>query len=574
MFSQKTRLEIPSKTVCTGRVRTFIEQPEKQTMAGSCTLYLYKNDLEDALLFIDPALRGGAGVKIQLEKFVPRQPVEFKWGFFLREDHPDLHLVGKDEQVYSRLTALLDLDNPALIKVADSMEENDGNLFSIQNSWLKFIELARLGRNVVVDLSALRPAGTKNKVGLIASGPLGYGDGDGSFLSIYEQIANHLKKGDMISLLQLFGQLNRVLRRGGTYKNGICCSGLNYRHPDIKTYLTCDLSSLPGGQKKSVRYDKAILQDTNLCALVLQELNRGGLFLEQIIDPELFANVCVEVQQLPESVCLLVHGNGATCNSPEDLIDTLVATAEFGTDLHLKWRQQAGKKADIYLPIEQDRQIGVGWCGWANFLRRMGVTYEQHVEALEAYLEGRPYHENAVACEIAECLVRAYFTATMKSDAKMIAAGYAPLERIFTMAPCQRNWVDYQDPDGYALCRSIDPPFDRFEYRDSHTDTASTGRYDHGPVETMSDVGHDLHQRHWEAWQRVMNLTGRAHTMSFDLWKKVDMEWFRDFVLRSPLQTTYYQFADKLDQQYLNKGQVWEAFEACDLEEGCVSCAE
>lgn len=950
---------IPPLTVCTGRIRTFIEEPQKQTMAPSCTLYVYDNDLEDCLLFVDRALRGGAGVKVQLEKFIARQSLDFDWGFYLHHEHPDYHLVNQNLCYFSNR-----LFDPAWITVTDSMEEgNDFGDLSIRDSWSKFIDLASSGRDIVVDLSALRPAGTKNEAGLVATGPLGYGDGDGSFLSVYSLLANHLRQGDIISLMQLLGQLNRVLRRGGTYKNGITTNALHYNHPDIKTYLKAPLHDLPGGQKKGVRIDNDVLKDEELCNDIVEELNKGGLFLEKIVDPDLFSNVCVtsdtwvqtsdgarmvnhlvnkpfiaivngkeyastengfwsngnksvlklstkegyeiclthnhrvlrayrntyqskykhewvEVSELKigdkvqlnnhrviprwegkgtfeqgwvigsligdgtyhpngsaclqffgntkeemlslaverlsqatehvkyfasnhwsagysrkgytspvinriqsrslailaeeygvkhhqkvpdeiiesttssefyrgflqgffdadgcvclknypatqvkfvrldqsnlttvkliqrmllrlgifsriycdkrtsqtfpggkvsqvkpsyqlyvrgdnipqyaalvgfsdkekketlsqilssyygrqhteqflatvksiedqgerevfdctiqdahcfdangfvvhnceevlvkhKGVCLLSHGNAAICNSPEQLIDALVSTTLFVTDLHLTWRKRAGDKAQIYLPLEQDRQIGVGWCGWANFLRRMGVTYRQHIEALEANLAGRPYHDSVVASTIAECLVTAYYKATKMCDQRMICAGYETLERIFLMAPCQRNWVDYQDPDGFALCRSIDPPFNRFEFRDSHTDSSSTGRYDHGLVETMLDVGHDLHQRHWEAWQRMMNLTGRSHTMSFDLWKKVDIDWFRDFVLRSPLQTTYYQFADKLDQQYLNKGMVWEAVDACDLaesercgsasrstfqdDEGCVSCAE
>lgn len=576
-FMSQTRLSIPALTVCTGRIRTFIEQPELCTMAPSCTVYVYDNDLEDCLLFCDRALRGGAGVKVQLEKFIARQPIQFNWGFDLSPLHSDYPLIHKsDKETIELYTPVyrFQYEAPTIISVADSMEEGDylGRL-SIRNSWLKFIELALQGKEIIVDLSALRPAGKENEVGLVATGPLGYGDGDGSFLSIYQRIATHLRVGDMISLMHLLGQLNRVLRRGGTYKNGIICTGLDYRHADIEKYLNSDLSDLPGGQKKAVRVDEGILADKPLCNLIVERINRRGFFLEKIQSSALYSNVCEEILIKHRGVCLLSHANAAACNSPIELIDALVETTKFVIALHLSWREQVGDKANVYLPIEDDKQIGVGWCGWANFLRRMSVSYRQHVEALEACLESKPYHDNAVASEIAHCLVHAYHKATVEADSLMVGAGKEILERIWTMAPCQRNWVDYQDPDGFVLCRSIDPPFSQVEKRDSHTDINSVGRYNHGPVETMLEVGHDLHQRHWEAWQRMMSLTCRSHTMSFDLWKKVDLDWFEDFVQRSPLQTTYYQFADDLDQQYLNKGQIWEAVEACDLDE-CISCAE
>lgn len=569
---------IPPLTVCTGRIRTFVEHPEKGTMAPSCTLYVYDNNLEECLLFLARALCGGAGVKIHLENFRARQPLEFNWEFYLHHKHLDAHLMYDDNDDRHPLFLSNKLKKQRWISVADSMDEdyddNEIYYYSICKSWVEFVKIAFREENICVDLSALRPAGTENSVGLVATGPLGYGGGDGSFLSIYEAIANHLRKGDIVSLIQLFGQLNRVLRRGGVYKNGIVCTSLHYQHPDIRAYLNADFSQLPGGQKKAIRFDEGILDDNQLCELVVHHVNKGGLFLEKIVSSELYSNVCQEILQKHRGACLLSHANPAACDSPDRLVDALVATTEFLTNIHLVWRKIVGSKAKIYLPLEQDRQIGVGWCGLANFLRRMKVSYRQHIEALEAYLDGQPYHDNATASDIAECLIVAYLKATKRSDEIMLSAGQEPLERIWTMAPCQRNWVDYVDPDGYTLCRSIDPPFNQVEGRDSHTDIKSVNRYNHGSVETMLDLGHDWHQRHWEAWQRMMNLTGRAHTMSFDLYKRIDRIWFSDFVERSPLMNVYYQFADRFDQQYLNKGQIWEAVEACDLDEGCTSCAE
>jgi hypothetical protein len=553
---------IPPLCVATGRMKTVLLHPERGTLDPSCTLYLYDNNLEETILFVEAALRYSAGVKVHLEKFVERPPVPpVQFGLYLDPNHPDFKYLSPEQRSLSSVV------HGTWIHVADSMESSDNaSRPSIRDSWLLFIRCLMRGEPVVVDLSRLRPAGRKNSRGLIASGPA-------SFAEIYRAIANHLAKRDIISLMQLLGELCKQLRRGGVDKNGIVCFGLHYKHPDIERFLECPLSDLPGGQKKGFRYAPDVHDNPKLEALVVQKLNEGGLFLEKIVSDILLSNVCVEILQKPKGVCLLSSINAGKCRKPTDLIEAFVSVAEFVCHRHITWRDRAGYKAKMYLPLEEDRQIGVSITGWANFLRIQGVTYLEHVEALEAYLDGKPYHGNKVATEIADCLIQAYIKATQRVEKMM--EPYGGIDRIWTIKPDQRVWVDYQDLDGYTLCRNIDPPFERFEYRDSHTDLSSVGQYDHGPVEIASEVGHELHDRQWEAFQRVMNLTGKAHTMSFDWWKPVTVEDFRAFTASNKI-TSYYQSFHHLDQNYLNKGFLVEAFddETCNLEEGCSSCAD
>ncbi len=79
-------------------------------------------------------------------------------------------------------------------------------------------------------------------------------------------------------------------------------------------------------------------------------------------------------------------------------------------------------------------------------------------------------------------------------------------------------------------------------------------------IETCTDIGSQLHTRQWDAWQALMNTTGLAHSMSFDLWQKIDSTWLEWFLLKSNLKTTYYNFSEVLEQDYLDKGKLPEIF--------------
>ena len=77
-----------------------------------------------------------------------------------------------------------------IFKVDDSCEGPEG----IEASWRFASHALRNGAGVAIHLSELRAKGTENGKGLVASGPVSFG--------------------------QIYSTLNSVLRRGGVYKNG------------------------------------------------------------------------------------------------------------------------------------------------------------------------------------------------------------------------------------------------------------------------------------------------------------------------------------------------------------------
>ena len=115
------------------------------------------------------------------------------------------------------------MDNPegrlpvscTVFVVQDSMEGEDG----IEKSWRFVSHALRYGAGVAVHLSNLRPKGTENGKGLVASGP--------------------------VSFAKIYSVLNETLRRGGIYKNGAVVCHLDIDHPDLIEFITTPRHELP-----------------------------------------------------------------------------------------------------------------------------------------------------------------------------------------------------------------------------------------------------------------------------------------------------------------------------------------
>ena len=447
----------------TGRVLSYLNTNDTTLFPVSCTGTKYKDreHLFDLIKYIDIALRGGAGIAVNLDDFIQQPVNSYNFYFYLPETHPDYAQLTNEQ-----LTRVLTLDevnkryltNYDTILVNDSMEENDGHLTSIQDSWFKFIELLNSGLIPIIDLSKLRPSGTSNSKGLTASGAV-------SFLTIYEAIINHLNKGDLISLMKLCGQMNEVLRRGGIYKNGIVTFNLNYKHRDIVKYLNVPLAEIPGSGKKAIRIDDGILTNKRLMKLIEVRVNDKSLMLMKVVYQitdrlgnityekgktleyvrkkyenlicdieELYAQVCVEILFKPNATCLLGHVNLGQIETLDQLTLAYNEVTELLIDLWKRWKNEVGGRGSQYLDASQDRQIGVGVFGLANLLAKFGITYKQHVEALTAYLTGEYYPRGTVEYKLAVALDNAYQSAA-------VLARKAGLERCITAD----SWIQTSD---------------------------------------------------------------------------------------------------------------------------------
>lgn len=584
----------------TGRVLSYLNTNDTTLFPVSCTGTKYKDreHLFDLIKYIDIALRGGAGIAVNLDDFIQQPVNSYNFYFYLPETHPDYAQLTDEQKQRLFLTEQPNniKGHTVIIVVNDSMEEDEDLALSIQNSWKHFILAIKEGRTPIVDLQSLRPSGTSNSKGLTASGAV-------SFLTIYEAIINHLNKGDLISLMKLCGQMNEVLRRGGIYKNGIVTFNLNYKHQDIVKYLNVPLAEIPGSGKKAIRIDDGILTNKRLMKLIEVRVNDKSLMLMKVVYQitdrlgnityekgktleyvrkkyenlicdieELYAQVCVEILFKPDATCLLGHVNLGQIETLDQLTLAYNEVTELLIDLWKRWKNEVGGRGSQYLDASQDRQIGVGVFGLANLLAKFGISYKQHVEALTAYLTGEYYPRGTVEYKLAVALDNAYQSAA-------VLARKAGLERAFTIAPTQSCAYRYTDIAGNTTCRNINPPLARRVRRTSHTVDNLAGWYYHGNVETISDPY--LVEKLWENWQELMNRTNLAHCMSYDLYHKVDADWLTYFLTKSPLVTTYYQVYDRIDQSYLNKAVAQIAAvevepASCSIADPslCLSCSE
>ena len=387
----------------------------------------------------------------------------------------------------------------------DSIEGSNG----IEASWRFVSHALRFGAGVAVHLSKIRPAGTDNGKGLIASGPVSFG--------------------------KIYSCLNEQLRRGGVYKNGAVVLHLDLNHPDILEFIETPRHELPWA-KRCVNLTK---EDWNQALdhvkeALLKGIARGDIWLAKIRHDQygqrIYANVCLEVFLRSRGTCLLEHINLGACD-----IDSIPAAFVTGMEELIELHAKTGvEKTGEYLTQEEDRQVGLGMLGLANLLALEKVTYAQFADAIQYHLH--PDGEYLVIPE-ALTIVRALESGIQSAAA---VARMANMDRAFAIAPTASCSYRYKDRAGYTTAPEIAPPIGRTVDRDSSTFGVS--QFDYGNVETAEEVGWDAYRKSVNGIMEMLLNTGLAHGYSFNSWSDVVI-YDQDFIeqwLRSPQTSLYY----------------------------------
>jgi len=310
---------------------------------------------------------------------------------------------------------------------------------------------------------------------------------------------------------------------------------------------------------------------------------------------------CLEILLPHRGSCLLMHNNlGAL--SPEEIPEEMSSAMTALCELHAI---TGAGKGNMYLTPDQDRQVGLGVLGLANFLANQGVTYKQFVEESEKVIA------KANDAEIDLLDYGLHFTHTKEADGKSstkaaiivsnllqgfkdaaeVARSYN-MDRAFCVAPTATCSFKYKDVNGFTTAPEISPPIchpvTKATIRDSDTFGAVEYFYPLN-VETAEEVGWDVYYRLLKVWQTFMEATGLAHSISANIWNQceVDMVWLKDW-LASPLVTTYYRMMT--EQGYADKTSIAQDLDgdlldgdfffpeedvptgACEIT--CTSCAE
>ena len=387
-----------------------------------------------------------------------------------------------------------------VIEVSDAMTDEED---SIENSWRFVSHALRYGAGVAVHLSQLRPRGTENGKGLVASGPVSFG--------------------------KIYSCLNEQLRRGGVYKNGAVVLHIDISHSDILEFVTTPRHELPWA-KRCVNVTTKLWDEAsdNVKDEILKGIARGDIWLAKIRYDQhghrIFANVCLEVFLKSRGTCLLQHVNLGACR-PEDISTAFAVGMSELIELHSK---TGVEKTGEYLTQQADRQVGLGVLGLANLLALEEITYAQFADALDEVPSATPK-----ATKLVE-QIRAGFSVAAS------LARSANMDRAFAIAPTASCSYRYTDRAGYTTAPEIAPPIGRTVDRDSST--FGVQQFDYGNVETADSVGWDAYFRVCNGIVQMMHDTGLSHGYSFNSWSDV-VQYDEDFIqswLASPQTSLYY----------------------------------
>ena len=394
-----------------------------------------------------------------------------------------------------------------VFSVDDSCEGSEG----IEASWRFVSHALRNAAGVAVHLSKLRPKGTENGKGLVASGP--------------------------VSFAKIYSTLNEVLRRGGHYKNGACTVALDLNHADILEFIEAPRSELPW-VKRCVCLEPLWWYEASreVKDALLLGIKKGDIWLSKVRYSDkhfkgerLFSNVCLEIFVQSRGTCLLQHINSGAC-----LIEEIKEAFVEGMSSLCKLHAQTGVgETGEYLPPERDRQVGLGILGLANLLAHYGVTYKELGRELSSVAFGGGTADSN-AGKIARALEEGI------NAAAKVAEEYK-MDRAFCIAPTASCSYNYKDLDGYTTAPEIAPPIAREIDRDSGTFGVQS--YNYGPnIEIASEVGWTDYCRVANALVKIYQRTGLFHGYSFNTWS--DMVTYDDhFIenwLHSPQTSMYY----------------------------------
>ena len=445
--------------------------------------------------------------------------------------------------------------------VEDSMEGPDG----VEASWRFVSHGLRNGAGVSVHLSKLRGKGESNGKGLVASGPVSFG--------------------------KIYSTLNEILRRGGVYKNGAVVLHLDYNHADLFDFITASRAELPWA-KRCVNVEEGFLDKLSpeTIEALIKGISNGDIWLIKkrfnAKGERIYGNVCLEVFLPSRGTCLLQHINLGAC-SIEDIDLAFVEGMVQLCELHP--HTGVGNTGE-YLSPDNDKQVGLGMLGLANFLAIHKISYKDFGEALDACLMEDPhpwchYWGDQPAGKAVAAIAKGI------TDAAAVARAHG-MERAFCIAPTASCSYRYLDTLGFTTAPEIAPPVGRLVDRDSGS--FGVEQFDYGNVEIAEEVGWDNYLRVVNGIVALYQRSGLFHGYSFNSWSDVvvyDRAFLQNW-LDSPQTSLYYSLQVLSDTQ--RKDDAYAALDdsfksmfglddnetigdavACDISDGfCSSCAE
>jgi len=458
----------------------------------------------------------------------------------LKEAYTSLAMTGRVKSWLQDSTRRYPVSCTVMV-IDDTMDESED---SIEQSFIFASKALRYGAGVSLHLSNLRPKGTENKHGMVASGPCGF--------------------------MEIYSKFNEILRRGGQYRNGAIVAQLDWDHDDIVEFIDYPRARIPW-LKRCVNVDPDVINKPNVLSAIMDGARKGDLWIvKKQYDKNgerIYHNVCQEILIKSRDTCLLSHVNlGAV--KIEDIPAAFGDGMRFLCDLY---KNTGVEEAGIY--SKKDNQVGLGVIGLSNLLAIEGVTYEQFVRALRQRNldvikeEDRPTDVAHRWQTIDEGQLKAFEIVEYIWAGFIEAAAVAEengMSRAFTVAPIASCAYRYKDREGYTTSPEISPPISREVDRDSSTLGVQSYQF-HPKCEIAQDVGWETFFELNCEWQRLMDSTGLAHAISMNWWSDM-VEMNREFMsrwLNSPLKSLYYSLQVQPDTQ--DKTDVYSALGDTDV---------
>jgi hypothetical protein len=394
---------------------------------------------------------------------------------------------------------------------------------------------------VVIDLSEIRPKGTEGSNGMVTAG-----------------VAN---------FMAAYSQDNLEIRRGSAFRNGAVVLQLDADHPDLEDFLNMPAKSIPWA-KRGVTVKPGWIEKPYY-PLIEDALAKGEIFVyKQKYDANgnpLKINVCQGILFLSRSTCTLAHINLGKIKTYTELEQAFIKGAwdmdTIWKDFYDAWRGEMGyemkRSASHFLNPARDKQVGLGVLGLANMLGNFEVKYADFAEALDVLTKQQEndadyFHvddPSAVHLEPkARGLAIAFTQAYRRAADFFRAEGYL---RAFTIEPTATCAYKQRDFMGYVTSPEISPPIahpltkiGRRQVDEGFTDF----QYPHNIEVAGHNVPWQVYDQLCRAWQRMMNNTGLAHSISYNWWlsKPVNRETLEEWD-ESELISIYYRWKEKTD---------------------------
>jgi hypothetical protein len=427
----------------------------------------------------------------------------------------------------------------------DDLDESGNPLFNfyetIAGSRVYLSKVLKGNAGCVVNLSRIRPKGTPGSNGMTSAG-----------------VAN---------FMPIYSATNLEIRRGSAFRNGAVVLQLDADHPDLEDFLSIPKSSIPWA-KRGVTVRPGWL-DKPYYHLIEKALAKGEIFLyKQMYNragEELEINVCQGVQFKPRSTCTLAHVNLGLVKTYNDLIQAFVDGAidldTIWQDFYSAWKGDIGdslkRSGSHFIDPSTDKQVGLGVVGLANMLVNFGVSYEDFAEALDVMTKQEENGAEFLAIDdpstahlvpAAQQLVKALIVGYQRAATFFYMRGY---ERAFTIEPTATCAYKQKDYNGFVTSPEISPPI---AHPGTHIARRSTddGFIDYQYPNNLELAGHDVPWQVYDklccAWQRLMNNTGLAHSISYNWWmsKPVNRDTLSEWD-KSLLKTVYYRWQELSD---------------------------